>query len=195
MKVFFYCIATLVVFIACQGKPEQAEDASLVGSMTSVSDVQGNDNVKLSKASVKKVVDKLSAEGDSIVLDVDSIDCYSWANTYLATTAVEDEEGDQFELYTSITLKALEKSDYTGTIGIYLSGCEEQEIRGTVTAKAKGNSVTVYFDQNIDGMEELFKKGDKIVQFEISYGEYVASWYSCMNDFVDEYTVLSLLNK
>jgi|GEM_PF-7128451 len=195
MKINVFSIAALMAFASCQSKPEQPEETALASASATISDVQGADNPKLSKTSLKKVVDKLSAETDTIVANVDSIDCYSWANTYLATTAVEDEEGDQFELYTSITLKEVENSLYEGTISIFLSGCEEQQIRGTVTAKAQRNYVTVCFDQNIDGMEELFKKGEKIVQFEITYGEYVASWYSCMNDFVDEYTVLSLQNK
>lgn len=184
----------MVIIAACQSKPEQAEDTPISADLTSITDVQSG--VNANKTSLKKTVKKLEEQAnDSTETDTESLDCYVWTNTYLATTAFEDQEGDQFELHIAITLNELENNDYNGTIHMYLSGCEEQMFKGTVTAKATSNYVVVYFDKDVEGMDDMFKKGDKLVQFEFAYGEYVASWFAAMNDYVDEYTVLSLANK
>lgn len=192
MKTIFYSLLLVVFLASCQAKSEQVDDAQSGMTAPSLNDVQPGDASP--NASLKRVVNNLEEANDSTKTDSLTIGCYDWANTYLATTMVEDEEGDQFELYTAITLKDEEKGEYIGTIQIYLSGCEEQKFEGSVKAKAERNYVTVFFDEDIDGMEDMFKKGDKLVRFEISYGEYVASWYQAMNDYVDEYTILSLQN-
>lgn len=195
MNRFFLYLGIALLLASCQAKPEQTDDSQMSAMNTSLTDVQLSEKsaVNQKKSTVKSIGDSLTAEVDSLELEEgNDLECYVWSNTYLATTIVEDEEGDQFELYVAISLNDYEKNDYTGTIHIYLSGCEEQMYKGKVTAKAQHNFVTVYFDENVDGMEEMFKKGDKLVKFEISYGEYIASWFAPMNDFVDEYTVLSL---
>ena len=192
MKTIFYSLLLVVFLASCQAKSEQVDDAQSGMTAPSLNDVQPGDASP--NASLKRVVNNLEEANDSTETDSLTIGCYDWANTYLATTMVEDEESDQFELYTAITLKDEEKGEYIGTIQIYLSGCEEQKFEGSVKAKAERNYVTVFFDEDIDGMEDMFKKGDKLVRFEISYGEYVASWYQAMNDYVDEYTILSLQN-
>lgn len=162
----------------------------MVNEMPAISDAKTEKGLISASPIVKKHLQ--DGVADTTEVDPSLPDCYVWSNTYLATTAVEDEEGDQFELYIAITLKEYENDDYTGTIHIYLSGCEDQMFKGTVKASARQNYVTVYFDENVDGMEEMFRKGDKLVRFEIAYGEYVASWFEPMNDYVDEYTILSL---
>lgn len=192
MKTIFYSLLLVVFLASCQAKSEQVDDAQSGLTAPSLNDVQSGDASP--NASLKRVVNNLEEANDSTETDSLAIGCYDWANTYLATTMVEDEEGDQFELYTAITLKDEEKGEYIGTIQIYLSGCEDQKFQGSVKAVAERNYVTVFFDEDIDGMEDMFKKGDKLVRFEISYGEYVASWYQAMNDYVDEYTILSLQN-
>jgi len=193
MKSVKFCIILLLILVSCQAKTDQVEDTQLSVNTVNISDAQVTESVSTPKASLKKIVTNSNKEeSDSVSVDSLSLGCYEWANTYLATTAVEDEEGDLFELYTAITLEDYDVNEYKGKIHIYLSGCEEEMFQGTVTALAEHNYVTVFFDQNVDGMEQMFKKGDKLVKFEISYGEYVASWFAPMNDYVDEYTVLSL---
>lgn len=191
MKSLVYSIGLILLLASCQAKPDRTEDVKSTSALTSVGGDEGEG--KLAKTSMKKVVEKLdNAVSDSTEVEGTGLDCYVWTNTYLATTVVEDEEGDKFDLTIAITLKEDEQNEYSGTIHMYLSGCEDQMFKGTVKAKAQKNYVTVFFDENVDGMEEMFKKNDKLVQFEISYGEYVASWFAPMNDYVDEYTVLSL---
>lgn len=196
MKTILFSLSILLFLASCQAKTEQAEDATLSSAVTSVADVQTDGYQKLTKGSIARLANDTAKEDpDSLAVEESEIECYVWANTYKATTIVETEEGDQFELHIDITLKDFDFDDYVGTINMYLSGCEDQMFRGTIKAKAQRNYVTVFFNENVEGMEDLFKKGDKLVQFEISYGEYIASWFAPMFDYVDEYTVLSLENK
>lgn len=196
MKTILFSLSILLFLASCQAKTEQAEDATLSSAVTSVADVQTDGYQKLTKGSIARLANDTAKEDpDSLAVEEYEIECYVWANTYKATTIVETEEGDQFELHIDITLKDFDFDDYVGTINMYLSGCEDQMFRGTIKAKAQRNYVTVFFNENVEGMEDLFKKGDKLVQFEISYGEYIASWFAPMFDYVDEYTVLSLENK
>lgn len=193
MKSLLFFFTIVLILTACQAKPEQTDDSQNIATISPMNDLSSVDQHGAArKASVKNVLAIKGEENDSTEVDDDRVECYMWANTYIATSIVEDEEGDQFELNVVISLKDQEYDRYTGTISIYLEGSENQMLQGTVSAVAQRNYVTVVFEDDIDGMEELFKKGEKLVKFEISYGEYVASWYSAMNDFVDEHTVLSL---
>lgn len=192
MNKLYYTILSLLLLSACQAKTEQVKESQSGAATTSVVDVLHH--ARASKTSPKRVISKNdSVAVDSTDLDIANLECYVWANTYVATTLVEDDNGEQFELKTEISLKDNELNLYDGSIRIYLSGSEDEAFRGTVTAVAQKNYITVYFDENVDGMEDMFKKGEKLVKFEISYGEYIASWFTPMNDYVDEYSVLSLV--
>lgn len=192
MKLFCYCFVSFLLFAACQAKTEQADDTNVITETSLVNDMNSGSSLSARKSLSEVAASKKVEQTDSLDIDANSSVSYVWANTYLATTDVVSQEGDHFELHIAITLKEDEGDDYTGTINMFLSGCEDEMFRGTVKAKAEHNYVTVYFDEDVDGMDEMFNQGEKLVKFEIAYGEYVASWFNAMTPYVDEYTVLSL---
>lgn len=197
MKPTSFILGALLFLVSCNNSPENNEQTH---NDNSTQAVPGNskskaDSLPTTAAKSDKTKKQREEDTESIKSLNDDLECYDWNNTYIATTMVEDEEGDQFELYICINLNNTEKqNEYKGEIKMFLSGCEDQTFSGTVSAKAEYNHVTVYFDKNLEGMEDMFNHDDKLVMFEIAYGEYVASWFAPMHDYVDEYTLLSLGN-
>lgn len=192
MKLLNYGVATLLLLAACQSKTEQADEAVVLTKAVAVSDLNSGVALSTNKSMSQIAVPKKPQVPDSLAVEETEIGCYTWTNTYLATTDIMSEEGDHYELHIAITLTEEETDSYKGYIEMFLSDCEDQTFQGTVKAVAEKNYVTVYFEKNVDGMEDMFKKGDKLVQFEYSFGEIVASWFGVMSPYVDEYTVLSL---
>lgn len=192
MKLLNYSIITLLFLASCQAKTEQADDAVVHSKAQPITDLNTVEALSSGK-SFAQVASSRKAEIPDTLENVEkSLDCYVWSNTYLATTDVVSEEGDHYELHIAITLNEGDGDNYTGVIEMFLSDDEDGAFRGSVKANAEQNFVTVYFDKNIEGMEDMFKNGDKLVQFDYSYGEIVASWFGVMSPYVDEYTILSL---
>lgn len=193
MKPIKYGVAALLILAACQSKPEQADDAVVITKAVAVSDLTSGEALSTNKSVSQIAIPKKVQVPDSLSNDEKEIGCYTWANTYLATTDVVTEEGDHFELQIAINLTEEESDNYSGIIEMGLSDCDDVMFRGAIKAVAEKNYVTVYFEKNLDGVEDMFKKGDKLVQFDYSFGEIVASWFSVMSPYVDDYTILSLV--
>ena len=128
MKTILFSLSILLFLASCQAKTEQAEDATLSSAVTSVADVQTDGYQKLTKGSIARLANDTAKEDpDSLAVEESEIECYVWANTYKATTIVETEEGDQFELHIDITLKDFDFDEVNGSDdSSYFTGYEEE---------------------------------------------------------------------
>lgn len=129
---------------------------------------------------------------DSLQNDSVSVGCYRWDNEYYASTKVTNEaNGVQYDMNVIITLKEDETDKYSGGMVLYVD--EENFVEAYVEGEAEGNHITLYYvedEENTTG--DIFKDHDKLVLFELSEGEYSASWYKSMHRFVNETTVISI---
>ncbi len=129
---------------------------------------------------------------DTLQNDSMSVGCYRWDSEYYASTKVTNEaNGSLYDMNIIITLKEDETDKYSGGMVLYVD--DENFVEAYVEGEAEGNHITLYYvedEENTTG--DIFKDHDKLVLFELSEGEYSASWYKAMHRFVNETTVISI---
>lgn len=146
---------------------------------------------------LKKITTQYQQKNATDSIDTDSIsepiDCYRWNHEYNASTKmINEEDGTPFDLNILITLQETRNSDeYEGGMVLYVD--EENFVEAAVVGLAEGNHIIVYYKEDRENTTgTLFKHNDKLVMFEVTTGEILASWYTPMHDFVDESTVISI---
>lgn len=134
------------------------------------------------------------SEADTLSSDslLVNIECYRWDGEFHASTQVVNEEDNSvYDLNILITLYNTTNNDYEGGLVLYID--EENFVEAVVRGKAEGNRITIYYvESEENSTENLFKDGDKLVQYELVNGEFSASWYKSMHRFVNEHTVISM---
>lgn len=133
------------------------------------------------------------AQDTTSVDSTEMIGCYRWDSEYYATTRVRnDVDNSEYDMNVMITLQPTNDDRiYTGGILLYVD--EENFVEAYVEGQAEGNHITIFYvedEENTTG--DLFSEHDKLALFELSEGEYSASWYKPMHRFVNETTVISI---
>lgn len=192
----------LLCMVSCANKDDKV---IVIGDITASNISETEVPKTLSVAKKKKAnIDTLSI--DSLALDSMAYDsllhqdlefgkniaCYNWGGEYIASSQIKsDIDNSEYEINILITLLNSPSSDYIGGLVLYVD--EENFVEAVIKGKAEGNHITLYYEEdNQNTTGDLFKDGDKLVTFELSSGEYVASWYKAMHRFVNESTVISI---
>lgn len=181
-------ICLIIVLVSCSGKED---NATFFSRDVSIGIVDAPSNRALSKAAKRAHIDDTldSITSDSLVSVLDA--CYRWDREFSASTPLNDNDGNPVELHLLITLAEPHGNHYLGGMVLFVdeSNFVEAELEGI----AEGNHITIYYlesDANTTG--DLFKNHEKLVTFSIEDGEYTASWYAPMHQFVNESTIIAI---
>lgn len=151
------------------------------------------DNTKHTE--LKRVVNRHLQKNDSDSLAVDSVAealaCYEWDHEYQAKTKIEEENGEEYELRVYITLLEPRGNEYEGGLVLYID--EENFVEATIRGHAEGNHISIFYvESEQNTTDDIFKDGDKLVDFALENGEYTASWHKPMHAFVNNYTTIAI---
>lgn len=181
-------LSAVLVMISCSGKEESA---SFFSRDVSIGVVDAPAKKALTKAARRAHIDNQndSIPSDSIVNVLDA--CYRWDREFTASTPLKDNDGNPVELHMLITLNEPRGNHYFGGIVLYVD--ESTFVEAELEGIAEGNHITIYYiesDANTTG--DLFSDHEKLVTFTIENGEYTASWYAPMHQFVNESTIIAI---
>ncbi|MBQ0049602.1 MAG: hypothetical protein KBT12_05130 [Bacteroidales bacterium] len=130
---------------------------------------------------------------DSLATDSAAIPiaCYEWDHEYQAKTKIEEENGDEYELRVYITLLEPRGNEYEGGLVLYID--EENFVEATIRGHAEGNHISIFYvESEQNTTDDIFKDGDKLVDFALENGEYTASWHTPMHPFVNNFTTIAI---
>ena len=181
-------ICTLFAMFSCANKEQSIPIFSDNGSLQI-----NNPNTKSKlNAIAKKHLEELAADSlanDSINNSIS--ECYRWDREFQAVTKMTNEDGSEFEMNIIIDLDLVEDDQYAGSLVLYID--DDNYVEAAISGKAEGNHINIYYVENKENTtRDLFKDKDKLVKFELADGEYSASWYESMANFVDDNTILSI---
>lgn len=182
-------LLALVLFLtACSGKEETA---TIFSKSAQIGVVDAPAPKALSKAVRRARINETadSLLNDSTQLQMDA--CYRWDREFSATTQLNDNDGNPVELHLLITLGEPRGNHYMGGIVLYVD--ETTFVEAELEGVAEGNHITIYYvesENNTTG--DLFDDHEKLVTFTIEQGEYTASWYKTMHQFINETTVIAI---
>lgn len=181
-------LSVFFVLASCSGKEESS---TYFSRDASINVVDAPAKKALTKAARRAHIDEVadSIPADSLASSPDA--CYRWDREFTASTPLNDNDGNPVELHMLITLNEPQGNHYFGGIVLFVD--ESTFVEAELEGIAEGNHITIYYvesDANTTG--ELFKDREKLVTFTIEDGEYTASWYAPMHQFVNESTVIAI---
>lgn len=134
---------------------------------------------------------QLPADTDSIAHDtIIATQCYRWDREFRASTQALDEDGKPFEYNIFINLQPSISDLYQGEMTLCADNYEILTV--LVEGHAEGNHITMYYVEELDTETNVFAPNDKLVKVELVDGNYEASWYRPMHNFVDGNTIFSI---